>query len=504
MKKCPKCNKLYTDGKFCEVCGGQLVDVENDEEQEEVPVVEGKEKKCANCGATLKEDDMFCPECGQGVGGGQLSPTTELESAERSQKKKGPNKKNIILAVIAAVLFIGACGFYFWGKEHYSFENQVNQFIDGLSKNDPDVIAYLTTDDPNFEMTEESIQPLFEYINENKEYLSDLKASLLTGAGNGEIQVTQSGKQMLLFDNYKFVVTPVYVTVTTGLEDMTILVNEKEIATSDSTDYQKEVGPLAPGVNVFTGKVMVGKEEQEISRSIDLVPSTSDYSIEEVDLTIQVMSFTVESNVKDGEILLDGESVATLENGKAKIGPLAWYDGMVMQVVKSFDSGNLKSEIYEISQYDDGEVVTLDVESAADEATVYSFLDDFYSQVNSFLSDYNDYGSGEQAELAEFFTNGKENDDFIDFNTYISENREREDASVSVYFDDVAEVLQVDANKFQVVFSVNYHTYYDDWDKDAVQNNLKYTKAIFEYDEENETLTISDLGGEDDVVVTTE
>ena len=51
MKICPKCNEKFDLGKFCKFCGAAL----QDEEQE---------IHCTNCGAILKDDAKFCPECG--------------------------------------------------------------------------------------------------------------------------------------------------------------------------------------------------------------------------------------------------------------------------------------------------------------------------------------------------------------------------------------------------------------------------------------------------------
>lgn len=54
MKFCPKCNKKWETGKFCEDCGGLLQDLE---------------LQCSKCGTKLNADAKFCPECGAKVGG---------------------------------------------------------------------------------------------------------------------------------------------------------------------------------------------------------------------------------------------------------------------------------------------------------------------------------------------------------------------------------------------------------------------------------------------------
>ncbi|HAC31310.1 MAG TPA: hypothetical protein DCF70_01625 [Treponema sp.] len=55
MKICPKCNEKFDSGKFCKFCGSALQD-------------ELQEIHCRSCGAILKDDAKFCPDCGAKVG----------------------------------------------------------------------------------------------------------------------------------------------------------------------------------------------------------------------------------------------------------------------------------------------------------------------------------------------------------------------------------------------------------------------------------------------------
>lgn len=54
MKICPKCNEKFDSGKFCKFCGSALQD-------------ELQEIHCTSCGAILKDNAKFCPECGAKV-----------------------------------------------------------------------------------------------------------------------------------------------------------------------------------------------------------------------------------------------------------------------------------------------------------------------------------------------------------------------------------------------------------------------------------------------------
>ncbi|HAC31309.1 MAG TPA: hypothetical protein DCF70_01620 [Treponema sp.] len=81
MKICPKCNEKFDSGKFCKFCGSALQD-------------ELQEIHCTSCGAILKDDAKFCPECGAKV---DVSGIPETIAAEETTVEE-ENDENVSLA----------------------------------------------------------------------------------------------------------------------------------------------------------------------------------------------------------------------------------------------------------------------------------------------------------------------------------------------------------------------------------------------------------------------
>ena len=88
--------------------------------------------------------------------------------------------------------------------------------------------------------------------------------------------------------------------------------NGREVGTSDSTTYQKELGPLAPGQYTFTATVKDSTGEPVITEEYRLLEEEN--YISSIPLDFKRMNF-VESNLPDADIYINDRKVGTLTNG---------------------------------------------------------------------------------------------------------------------------------------------------------------------------------------------
>lgn len=239
---------------------------------------------CPNCGAKVSPDDVFCQNCGYRLKpvttstneptnndiNNEVKPTYEPDpkpaepletdstvtkkAPKRNRKrKKGSRKKKIWISLIILVILI-LVGTYFYGAGKYSKSKQVDDMITAMHDNDTDAtVKYMTTTDPSLEINSKSIAPFMSYLNSDKRYLADMKASLMNNdqTSDGTFKLVTKGHHLLFFPAYKLQVVAMYPTVQTNVDQATISLNGLNVATASNDHYSYKAGPLFPGRYTF-------------------------------------------------------------------------------------------------------------------------------------------------------------------------------------------------------------------------------------------------------------
>ncbi len=212
---------------------------------------------CKECGEGLKEDARFCPACGTTVTDTTTPPPVEPKVSIFTRIKQASKKQKIIGSSIIAVVILLIAG-YQVGAVVTDKDNLIDQFQEALSNHDAKAMAnVLDAGDADMEITEESLTGLMEIIKEipsaQQYYIDEIKAqSVAYDAGSDATSDTifsleKDGKTALIYDNYTIEVMPFYFQVGTNMSDVQILIDNEEVAVSDSDDYSKEFGPVLPG-----------------------------------------------------------------------------------------------------------------------------------------------------------------------------------------------------------------------------------------------------------------
>ncbi|GGE80749.1 zinc ribbon domain-containing protein [Priestia taiwanensis] len=301
---------------------------------------------CQECGNKMTEDVQFCQECGTKIETTQKE--SEILTTEKVQRQPLSKKNKIVLGIGLGVAILFG-GLYMLGSSYYSQEKVMERFMTAIQEEDTETIVDLAmTEDPNLKIDEDGIQPLLSYIKENPSYLNGLQQTFVyhtNGENLGlseEIELVKDGKKFGIFDKYVFKLKPYYVEVTTNGKGTVVYNGEQEIATSDESEFSKELGPFLPGVYQF--KAAFKDDLVTLDTEKEVVLMNYSDTPRKVDLQLKGHYITVQSNVDDGILYVNGEEKGKLEDGAMELGPIPNDGSVEIHLEKEFPFGKVQTE----------------------------------------------------------------------------------------------------------------------------------------------------------------
>lgn len=324
MKKCQHCDQeVLENAKFCNHCGKNLVDEPGEEqvnptteETEELPI----DSQSTPTETVNKVAEDHKPE--------------QVKSVTPVKKNKSQSKGLKIGLIAAAAIIILLLGTYFVGKSNSSVGTLLKDFETAIEEKDTDALSsILTVNHKDLELTDESIEAFIQLYESKPSELNYLINNLKSQAGNEfgglsgifTIDLIKDGKAYLFFDNYKLAVNPVYINVATNYKDTDIIINGEVLATSDSENFNEDVGPLIPGEYTVEAVLDTGvfhlKEETKV-QAMD--PGYSQY----VDLYLdgKDVSFNLTTNrytdLKSIKLFINGKETDYNIAKTDRVGPL--------------------------------------------------------------------------------------------------------------------------------------------------------------------------------------
>lgn len=450
MKKCPNCSKLNEEtAAFCEECGYSLNDTNKETKVEETRAEEMRTEK-------IPEYEV------------PVTPAPVKEKEPMTPKQKG-----LLLAGVLLLLLL--FGGYATAKNYYSREKQVDRYLEVLYTGDSEKIAsILKSEDPNFKMDKDSIEPYATYLKENKEYMKQVTNQLKSEGHSQdeyeEVYLKQKGSYLLFFDKYDLMLNTIYAEIYTNTEKAILKQGEEEIGVADSANYTQSVGPLAPGKYVFSARSEDDLLPLENEVSVTLL---NDSYHESIDLSLVGIEFDVSSNVGGAKVFFNDKEIGTLsEEGTGSFGPIAWQEDSTISLKKKYDFGELETEKEHFQEYDTTYYLDFDTLS---QDTADSFFYALYNQVG-YLTQYEDESDIEN--IKEVLVDGKENSLYKTFVNKGKEYRENEDISRVYYAADIKSVEQISENEYEVLYDLAVNTIYSYYsDKEDTEDVLPF-KAI--------------------------
>ncbi|WP_164667809.1 zinc ribbon domain-containing protein [Virgibacillus doumboii] len=323
---------------------------------------------CKTCGAELKQGQNFCGECGAEVSW---------------QPDKGPkkqsfqfNRKTLILSGIAAAIIVFLIGGYMIGSSLTGKDKAVKAFTDALENQDKAaVLESITTEESDWKISKKDIEGFFTYLKENPETKKTLIANIRQQSEtdakaesdsdfelSGLFTLKKAGKKWLLFDNYKFAVTPFHLEAETNYEGTKISVNGEEAAVSKSTEEPVEIGPLFPGTH--TVKAVWQGEYAQLEKETTVTLIDQEEPVSEVDFDLDGQMIHLDSNFEDAAVYIDGEKTDLTVGDVDELGPFSSDSDIAIHAEKAFPWGTVKSDEVPVS---DGSYLDLDISPFTDE-----------------------------------------------------------------------------------------------------------------------------------------
>lgn len=365
------------------------------------------------------------------------------KAAKPAKPAMAKSKKILMIAgIVVAVLALTG---YSFGSYYYSRGQVAERYETAAKKSFKDSLEYQVWSDTKKEIKTSEVK-----YTDTKNTTTYSKSQLMSGE-----RMQKVGRQFLIFPKWRVVVDPGTVDLTVNTADLNLTINGVSYGTTDGNNYTAELKHLYPGTYNFVASGKVNDQDITVSSEENVTSRT------EVNLSVKYLSFTVKSNLKDGDLYVGGTKVGTLSSGKLDVNKVAVAGSSAVYVKKNFDDGSsIKTETLSIKKISEGQTVTLDADGVLDRDTADRLLTAAYGKFGSYASNHNTTPDG----VSDIFLNGTDDTMYkdviadIDKNTTGAKNR----AADSITFSDVdvTDVVQTGEKTFKVTFTAVYDFYY--------------------------------------------
>lgn len=365
------------------------------------------------------------------------------KAAKPAKPAMAKSKKILMIAgIVVAVLALTG---YSFGSYYYSRGQVAERYETAAKKSFKDSLEYQVWSDTKKEIKTSEVK-----YTDTKNTTTYSKSQLMSGE-----RMQKVGRQFLIFPKWRVVADPGTVDLTVNTADLNLTINGVSYGTTDGNNYTAELKHLYPGTYNFVASGKVNDQDITVSSEENVTSRT------EVNLSVKYLSFTVKSNLKDGDLYVGGTKVGTLSSGKLDVNKVAVAGSSAVYVKKNFDDGSsIKTETLSIKKISEGQTVTLDADGVLDRDTADRLLTAAYGKFGSYASNHNTTPDG----VSDIFLNGTDDTMYkdviadIDKNTTGAKNRSADSITFSDV--DVTDVVQTGEKTFKVTFTAVYDFYY--------------------------------------------
>ena len=365
------------------------------------------------------------------------------KAAKPAKPAMAKSKKIVMIAgIVVAVLALTG---YSFGSYYYSRGQVAERYETAAKKSFKDSLEYQVWSDTKKEIKTSEVK-----YTDTKNTTTYSKSQLMSGE-----RMQKVGRQFLIFPKWRVVVDPGTVDLTVNTADLNLTINGVSYGTTDGNNYTAELKHLYPGTYNFVASGKVNDQDITVSSEENVTSRT------EVNLSVKYLSFTVKSNLKDGDLYVGGTKVGTLSSGKLDVNKVAVAGSSAVYVKKNFDDGSsIKTETLSIKKISEGQTVTLDADGVLDRDTADRLFTAAYGKFGSYASNHNTTPDG----VSDIFLNGTDDTMYkdviadIDKNTTGAKNRSADSITFSDV--DVTDVVQTGEKTFKVTFTAVYDFYY--------------------------------------------
>ncbi|MDW7797748.1 hypothetical protein SCR05_09345 [Streptococcus canis] len=355
------------------------------------------------------------------------------------------------------VLVVGSCCLLLliFGAFHYSKANRINTYLKARSVPSGRVFEnikeYLVWADTKEQITNDEAK-FTDFRRYSQRELAQKAKELKEAGPDSAIQVKSVGRRFLIFPDYRIAIKPMDLTLKTNVPQMDLLLNHKKVAVSDSEDFSVKLDrlPMADYTASINGthngrKIKVNKAYDGENRVLDL--------------SVTFKTFTVTSNVKEGDLYFEDNRVGTLKEGHFQVEDYPVTDSAKAYIKKTFPDGDLKSRKYALADVTDGDNLEITIDHLLGEEKAGQLLVSAFDQLIHYLStgqDAANLGSVFEAGASNAFYRGLKESIQAKFQTDV-----RKASSLNIPSILLTKMTQVGKESYLLDFAATYEFMYD-------------------------------------------
>lgn len=237
-------------------------------------------KICPNCQHANEATNDFCENCGA-----DLSQVVSQQHAQarKTGKVHGESRQNQgysradnhrfswlkIGGSVLVIILIAVIGFGYH-QYHAGKDQQIAAVVKSMTgQKQTKLVENLVSDNADFKISKQSVQPLLTYIQKHPQYARDLKMDLQHNGHSSDYTfvVKQVGTKWTLFPTFKLRVTTMEPLISTNLKNATLEANGTDLVETKNAHATYKVGPLCPG----TYRFKLSNSDRTITHKVNLM-----------------------------------------------------------------------------------------------------------------------------------------------------------------------------------------------------------------------------------------
>lgn len=227
----------------------------------------------------------------------------------------------------------------------------------------------ITNDEANYA----NFEPL------SKSEARKLGQEIKEGNKNDSMYLKRVGSRLGIFPDYRIANKPMSLTLKTNVPKLDVLLNQKKVATSNSDHFSVTVERL-PRTH-YTASLEGTSDGKEIKLKKDY-----DGKNQTIDLSVAFKSFTVTSNLMDGNLYFGDNRIAKLKDGSYSVENYPVTDGSKAYIKKVFNDGEITSHKQKLISIADNQTIKLDVDGLLNEKEAGQKLITAFNQLILYVS----------------------------------------------------------------------------------------------------------------------
>lgn len=321
---------------------------------------------CKNCGSKLPLNGAFCSNCGEKTTPRNLIKEPVVTETREKVKQSAPKKSKVGIIVAAVIIALAAGGHYYLSAQSKP-EKVVAAFNEAIQNEDIKALtSMMNKGQDKREVTEKEAELFLEYLT-NEADLSSVNKELQKQAiqienvnklepiedenGNQLVSMKKlSEKKLFFYDQYRLDFYPIELMVSTNLEGVQLLLNDKDYIKVNDAEKFVSTGFVFPGEHelkgVYQGEYVKLNEKQKL----DFTEAS------ENKLTVRTEFETTEiivySNFDDAILFVNGKSTGKEIGNIETFGPISTDGSISLSAERKVDGKTEKTEAVKIESED--------------------------------------------------------------------------------------------------------------------------------------------------------